>query len=359
MQMLTKRSLILMLVVLVVITAAVTFTSAQLMMVPQAKLQLATSYRPPAAPTQQVVYKLTPRFKSQQDVVERARTLGLPSQALSKVKRLPNGFVAEGPKWQYTVDLNKQLESLVSQDLIKGKALQKPFVPDEQLCRQVAEGFIGSKHLVMGGPDEELRYERTNEILRATYWKADGGKASDKPRVLAREIVYCKFVKGVPVTGPGAHVSVMVGDRGEVLAYTSDWMPAVATKTTLPVAKPDTAPTLLRERVSLANQQIPNRKFAVKNVVAKLAKYNLRTVQTRSGDFILVPAFKFEGELEAANREKGPMVTFAPAVSNPSALEAVLKPGSFTLERTPPKVRYQPMLKLKPGLITPTLPAPR
>lgn len=261
----------------------------------QLPFQIRRTFALPQARAQQTIYKLVPQFRTIDDARSRARLLGLQPASLQNMQQVEDEFKVSDGKWDYSLDPEQQLEVLLDHEVMTDQTGHSALVPDLEQCRSLALQFLGTENLILGTKGEELRYESTNEMMSALFFTEDQGQPLSEPRVLMREIVFGKVIDGVPVVGPGSRVSVFIGDRGNVVGYMSDWMPAAATTETVQVAKLDAAYTLLEGRLGLMNSRLPDPSLQAREIDVKGSRYALRAFKNKEGELVLLPVYQFRG----------------------------------------------------------------
>lgn len=300
------------------------------------------------APAEQTVYQLVPRLRTIEDARTRARLLGLRAAGLQQMRRVGAEFLASDGKWDYSLDTERHLETLVDREVMTGKAGRSPVIPDERQCRDIALNFLGTRNLIEGGESESLQYLTTNEVVRSYISLEERGLPAGPPRVVTREVVFGKTIGGVPVVGPGSQVSVFVGDRGSVIGFMSNWMPAVATREKIGIASPDAAYRRLGDRLKELSAKLPDQRQAVKEAQAQRSRYALRAFRTRGGEMLLLPVYEFRGSLRDGRDQVLSFSRPVLAATDPEGLasrlqlagqEAVAKPPVVGAAAKPPPAR--------------------
>ncbi len=269
----------------------------QIFALPGSAFQVTTSYALPLARAQQTVYRLVPQLTTGQDVADRVGVLGLQGIGPNQIRQVEDGFAVSDGTWDYTLDTKRQFESLLDHRVMTVQTGYSPVIPSAEQCRQIALEFLGNNNLVEGTRYEQLRYERTNEILRAFVRLADRGQPPGSPRVVLREVVFGKYIGSTPVIGAGSQVSVFIGDRGQVVGFMSNWMPAVPTRQRLDVVPPGEAADLLKSELAAVNQSLPDPRLQLHQVSAEACRYALQGFTNKQGQQVLMPIYQFRGQL--------------------------------------------------------------
>ncbi len=305
----------------------------------QPAFQVTTSYALPPARAQQTVYRLVPQLISGQDVADRVGLLGLQGIGPNQIQQVEDGFAVSDGTWDYTLDTERQFESLLDHRVMTGQTGYSPVIPTVEQCRQLALQFLANNNLVEGTRYERLSYERTNEILRAFVRLEDSGQPPGNPRVVLREVVFGKYIGSTPVIGAGSQVSVFIGDRGQVVGFMSNWMPTVPTGQRLDVVPPAQAAELLKSQLATANQSLPDPKLQLHQVSAKACRYALQGFTNKQGQQVLMPIYQFRGQLtDKRNRT----CDFTYRVLAPQNLAEVKRSLDLTI---PPALQPPPLLQ--------------
>jgi len=291
-----------------------------------------------SAPAEQTVYRLTPRLRTIGDARSRAGLLGVRAASLQQMRQVGTEFLVSDGKWDYSLDTERQLETLMDRDVMTGKAGRSPVIPDMRHCRDIALNFLGSWNLIEGGESESLQYVTTNEVVRSYVSLKERGLPPGPPRVVMREVVFGKTIGGVPVVGPGSRVSVFVGDRGSVIGFMSNWMPVVATQEKIGVAPPDAAYRRLGDRLRELSGKLPDRREAVKEAQAQQTRYALSAFKTTGGEMLLLPVYEFRGSLKDGRDRVLSFSHPVLAASNPKALASRLQLAEQEPVAKPPVV---------------------
>jgi len=301
--------------------------------------QVTISYALPPARAQQTIYRLVPQLTTGQDVADRVRLLGLQGIGPNQIQQVEDGFAVSDGTWDYTLDTERQFESLLDHRVMTGQTGYSPVIPSVEQCRQLALQFLGNNNLVEGTRYERLSYERTNEILRAFVRLEDRAQPPGNPRVVLREVVFGKYIGGTPVIGAGSQVSVFIGDRGQVVGFMSNWMPAVPTGQRLDVVPPAQAADLLKSELATVNQSLPDPKLQLRQVSAEACRYALQGFTNKQGQQVLMPIYQFRGQLTDKRNET---CDFTYRVLAPQNLPEVKRSLDLTI---PPALHPPPLLQ--------------
>lgn len=272
--------------------ALVSALSAQ----PRTGFALERSFTNPPAVNTQTVYRLVPLLKTAEEVRSRALQVGLQAGSVRAMTVTGALHRAKDATWTFTVDTDRQLETLMDNQVLTGRYGRSFLVPEGDQCRQVALGYLGARKLVAGTADEGLVYERTNDLLRSYRGVSDRGPGA-APVVVMREVVFAKTIKGVPCTGPGTHLSVFVGDRGRVVGHVSNWMPATPTDERVEVAPAADGFDLLGRDLTARDGRIPHVRARAAQANVQRCRYVLVTALDRSGQVVALPGYDFGGQI--------------------------------------------------------------
>jgi len=324
------------------------------------RLQITRTFVAPRIPMQQTVYRLVPQLRTIADARTRATLLGLQPASLDRIQKVENEFKVSDGKWDYSLDSDRQIESLLDHEVMAGKKGRSPVIPDLDQCRDIALNFLGSKSLIAGTDAEELDYVSTNELLRSFVSVQDQGRPPGRPRVLMREVVFGKKIGGVPVVGPGSRVSVFVGDRGSVVGFMSNWMPAVATTQKISVSNADAAYNVLKDRLDVMNRRLPNPQLRARQITAEHSRYALSAFRNKQGELIVLPVYEFRGTLKDGLNRTLNFDHRVLAAADPAAVTRDLHIADLTPLKKPPLpgLRLKPPVKALPKQPGPTIRRP-
>ncbi len=314
---------------------------------PRAGFALERSFTNPPAVNTQVVYRLVPLLKTPDEVRSRALQVGLPAASVRAMTVTGALHRAKDARWTFTVDTDRQLETLLDNQVLTGRYGRSFLVPESDQCRQVALGYLGQRRLVAGTADEGLAFERTNELLRSYRGVADGG-AGAAPVVVMREVVFAKTIKGVPCTGPGTHLSVFVGDRGRVLGHVSNWMPATPTNEQVEVAPAGEGFDLLSRDLTARDNRIPHQRARATQASVRQCRYVLVTALDRSGQVIALPGYDFGGQLTDRQQRTFAFRQPVMALRDRRALAQRLPAGASVDGENEPRALALPRLRPRP-----------
>ncbi len=302
---------------------------------PSPSLAIARNFTAPTPPATQPVYRLVPLFRTPDEVRARAQQAGLTPASLATMKTVGALNTVRDANWTFHLDTDRQMETLMDNAVIAGRYGRSLLVPSEASCRQAALHFLGRRKLVAGSDDEELVYERTNEMIRGYRGVADKGPAAP-PVVVLREVVFTKALGGVRCTGQGTRFSVFVGDGGRVMGYLANWMPAVATTDRAAVATVDTTLGRLSTDIVARDNGIGETQSRAASAAVRGCRYVLTTQPDRNGGLVTVPAFEYRGQVTDRRRRSGEFSRVVPALREANSLDhLLLVPAADTLERVP------------------------
>jgi hypothetical protein len=275
---------------LVLVLALVTTPGAQT----QNVFGLIRSFPHLAQAAPQTVYSLVPLFVTAEEVANRAVQVGIEPQSVRTMAASGAVYTVKDPRWTFTVDTNRQLETLMDNAVVRSRYGRAFRIPEENDCVAAAQNFLSERNLVEGTEGEGLMVERVNELKRGYRFVADKAPAA-APVTIMREVVFTKTLDGTPCTGPGTHLSVFIGDRGAVWGYLSNWMPLVPTNERVGVTPSQDAFETLRRQLVDTDSQMPDPRQRAAQVNVQKCRHVWVTTPNADGDYFMVPGFEYKG----------------------------------------------------------------